>query len=433
MPSDEAIQGVYVFVHWKPIFDDKMKVKLHWNGGSSSWYTLTTASWDQDTLDFSSETSWTATKVNSASFQVEIQKIDQGTADKILVDWVGTLVKYADLNITSVSVSNNPQKGDNVQFSISIENLGTSVAANVDTKIRIKYDTYDWSGYICDYLDWDTNLPAATNETHTITVGVSGIFSHDGNYYAWSVGGYIIDQVDATCNQGSTASYTIDVPFDVDGASSGSRKIFTVVYYDTEFTDLSWVSSVSSFFYSAVSHKMRLHTDNDENLTNYNDGLEEMMNVEYIGLFRSGWDPGDNMDLLEMLTNVSRYASDDLGLTTYTWSSSGHNETLTNFNNHGFDQLVGLFGTGSDPDWLGIAARNCVAIQAENGWGQSFGELILVHELSHPFGADDHNDPDPIPIYCVMREGWNNYFYIHFDWFVHWVGSYNKMTKPYIW
>ncbi|MFX1286797.1 MAG: CARDB domain-containing protein [Promethearchaeota archaeon] len=427
VPSDVTIQGVMVYVHWKPVFDDKIRVKLAWNNWSSAWKSVTAfqGDWDEDWIDFSDATEWNSTIVNSNNFRVVIRKMTQGSsADKVLIDWVGTLVKYVDLNITAASVPNNPEKGDEVEFSITIENLGTTLAGNVDARIKIEGDSYDWSGYICGYRDWDVNLPAGATETHSITI--DAIFNHNGNYYAWNVGDYRVVQVDATCNQDSTNSYITEVPFDVDGASSGAKKIFAVVYYDTEFTDLSWVSSVSSFFYGAVSHDIKVHDDSDELIATYNDGFEELMNVEYVGLFRSGWDPASNLDLEEMFDDVRNYAETDLGLDK-PWKKIGDTGTLTSSENHGFDVLGGLSGTGTQgTGGYGTKTGSCFVVQGVEEDNNDYGGLVLVHELSHHFGASDHHPPEwDILIDCVMKDGEFNVEYP--TYYVHWDGSVDQM------
>jgi hypothetical protein len=138
-----------------------------------------------------------------------------------------------------------------------------------------------------------------------------------------------------------------DSTFEVAGTTTGIKTIFSVVYYDTEFTSLSWVDSVSDYFYSAVSHKMRVHDDNNDTLNTYNDGLEELKNVSYLGLFRPGWDP-DNDSYYNIWSNLTQgHASDDLGLSGYWYlQGSGYPENLTNEANHGFDLLVGFTGVG---------------------------------------------------------------------------------------
>ncbi len=92
-----TIQGVYVYIHWRPSFDDQLHVTLHWNAASSnsSSQTLTASNWTLSYVNFTSATTWTTTKINSPYFKVEIKKYtsSSGYEDGLLVDWVGTTVE----------------------------------------------------------------------------------------------------------------------------------------------------------------------------------------------------------------------------------------------------------------------------------------------------------------------------------------------------
>ncbi|MFX1286104.1 MAG: hypothetical protein ACFFB5_20840 [Promethearchaeota archaeon] len=421
VPSDVTIQGVWVYIHWKPVDDDTIRMKLAWVGGSSAWTNSITAfqeNWDEDWIDFSDATEWNSTIVNSNNFRVVIRKNTQGSADKVLIDWVGVLVKYPELNIKSTSVTNYPKKGDPVEFKITIENIGTSTATDVETRIRIKGGTYSWAEYICDYLDWNGELPAGETEWHYLTF--NKFFNYSGKYFAWNEGDYIIDQVDAKCAEGSTDSYVDDETFDVDSATyPDSCLVFTVVYYDTEFTDLSYISSVSDFFYSAVSHKIKVNNDNNYTVYTRDDGLEELMEVDYVCLFRSGWNPSENYTIHQMMDHLRDFhAKDDLGLSG-SWSQAGTGGYITSVNNHGFDLLVGLSGTGiANISGLGIISGTQVQVNAKASWDQLYAELTLVHELTHNFGADDHDDA---PIWCVMNYAERHSLYKESGWFVYWI------------
>ncbi|MHA1450129.1 MAG: hypothetical protein ACTSP4_11980, partial [Candidatus Hodarchaeales archaeon] len=97
-------------------------------------------------------------------------------------------------------------------------------------------------------------------------------------------------------------------------------------------------------------------------------------------------------------------------------------------NNHGFDICIGLSGDGTENGGLAKSTPGNVFIEcAKNDNIQDYWKLVLVHELSHCFGADDEKPPGfIIPIDCVMDHGEENSLYP--DWYVHWIGSVNQMT-----
>ncbi|MFW9780307.1 MAG: hypothetical protein ACFFE8_15810, partial [Candidatus Heimdallarchaeota archaeon] len=169
VPSTVTIQGVYVYVHWKSVLDDRLSVKLYWNGGASSPSTLSTSAWAFTVLNYTSVTSWTAAKINSDQFRVSLKQVEYGvTQDKLIVDWVGTLVEYADVRAFTCYTLNGT-KGENYSFNILFHNYGTVAAAHFDFKVKLENFNYT------DYDTWINNTYAGTSLNADSSVWVNNI------------------------------------------------------------------------------------------------------------------------------------------------------------------------------------------------------------------------------------------------------------------
>ncbi len=134
MPSGVTIKGVYVYVHWKSVLDDSLRVQLYWSDDSNYTVLSTCAEWTLSTINFTDATAWTPAKVNSGEFVVSLQKYTSGGAegneDKVLVDWVGTLVEYADVRVSSCTLYDS-YKGNNCSIYTEFRNYGTATAEDL--------------------------------------------------------------------------------------------------------------------------------------------------------------------------------------------------------------------------------------------------------------------------------------------------------------
>ncbi len=115
------------------------------------------------------------------------------------------------------------------------------------------------------------------------------------------------------------------------------------------------------------------------------------------------------------------------------WNAAVDGDSLTNSANHGYDELIGLTGIG----YLGIGRGSCpgsvvVVVADEIHNTSKFWELVLIHELSHNFGATHNWDATPPfpPNGYVMNGGENNYLYEE-GWFVHWYTNVNEMSYDF--
>lgn len=288
-------------------------------------------------------------------------------------------------------------------------------------KYRIMADDYnDWHEWTQEYSE---GTPIYAQETEVVIDYINCIFtsSSGGEKYALNAG----DNYNVTSVYARGGAWTDEyVPDEDEGKfevnPTSTTKIFSVVLYDSLFEDLTWLSSVSGFFYDSVSHKVKVNYSG--NIYSYSDGFEQLKGIDYVATFLT-WNPGD-LNTEDMLDDLPEHAGDALGLSG-DWNGAGNWGTLTSKYNHGFDQVIGLSGNGP-PDIMGGRANqpgNKLVLQGRNWGTKKKTELFLVHELSHNLGAS-HD----VPHGYIMKGGEDNPEYAN-GWFVYWYLSKNRMTN----
>ena len=332
------------------------------------------------------------------------------------------------------------QKGDEVEMRTLLINWESTSVGPVYLDYEFYYNYYGFDNiksHTGNGHPTGQYIPRGYGEDNpgvkSIDVDITWRFDNDDGWFAFNTGAFWAEKAYAYVSGYSTKTRTSTEESVT--VSNLNDKIFAVVYYDTEFTSLSWVSSVTSFFSSAVSHKMKVNNDNDVTEDTLNGGLEELMNVDYLIQPRSGWNPSSGYSFAQMLNHLYQtHAENDLGLSS-DWDRTGDGGTLTSYDNHGFDLLLGFTGTGSDAGgavW-DVPGNLLVVCARDTGiWDHKLAELVLVHEMSHNFGAHDPDPPtypDP-PIHCVMDGGEQHNLYSS-GWFVHWTGNVDQMTSSF--
>lgn len=326
--------------------------------------------------------------------------------------------------ITATSADNS-DKGETEHVETYIYNPNPYIIQRFIDELAYKISADDYSDWQNQYTPYiGEGVWWHGGETYVVHDWLSPIFTAQSNKkYALNTGTYELESVIAV-GSGWFDIYSTPNSFTVAGATGGDPKvIFPLVYYDTEFSGLNWISSVSSYFSDAVSHKMKVNDDGDSTLDTYDDGLEELMNVQYFGSFISGWNPDSDWNKSEMYTDIHEHAGNDIGLSG-DWDGNGDDGTRTSYDNHGFDELIALSGTGSENG--GAAGANVLVLCAENDPNQKYYELVLVHELSHHFGASHDHIYD-----CVMQGGELHSLYAS-GWFVHWLGNILEMVPNFM-
>ncbi|MHA2224442.1 MAG: CARDB domain-containing protein [Candidatus Hodarchaeales archaeon] len=298
-----------------------------------------------------------------------------------------------DLTITSTSVTGNPEKGENVPFSITIANNGDIAATEVKVKILIKGDDYDWSDFIGDWVTWDTNLPGWATETHTITS--NNIFEYESKVYAWNAGNYTIDQVSTKSVGGAGDTNLTDVDFDVDQNSEYVEPaIFLHLVYDTEFLANIASNNVKNYtqdldglkeFYEddIIEGEFLINVNNDTG-TRGNAYSFDSYFVHLIPYYGT-WNPSASADWGNTLEQA---AENNLGMTN--WDRGDQWEGQTKAANHGFDLLTGLTGVNGS---AGAAPGNTNYVRWNGPWVGTFNlnwtYVLVLHELIHNFKIDD--------------------------------------------
>jgi hypothetical protein len=309
-------------------------------------------------------------------------------------------------------------------------------------KVKIRSNTYsDWDSWLMETYSNTIASGTASQPTYkSVTITLPHHFVSGNNdpqtnditdRYALNTGNYQITGVHTwwqwASGYESHTAYPRALSFAID-PSEGAHKIFTVVYYDDDFTSMPYIAKyegASKFFDYAVSHSAIVE-DVAADCSATDDfifgGLETLKNVEYIGLFRNR-DATSDLDSCSLLNELRTEARYDLGLRTTWYASGASTGILTSNHNHGFDLFVGLTGTGPGSGGGGCAYfRGNGAVMCARDWFADEHEgaaLLLVHELSHNFGAYDL-EPDlcvvppetgKSPIYSVMSIGQLHPFY----------------------
>jgi hypothetical protein len=321
--------------------------------------------------------------------------------DKVMVDWVGTYVQYPELNVTTVSVANNPEKGDDVQFNITIENIGSGYATDVEARIKIADVSYDWSGYICDSLDWDSILYANTIESHTITI--PKFFNYSGKYYAWNAGYYDIDQLDVQCDEGATNNYTTDESFTINTASTHIVFVAAIVY-----DDLS-TSTVETTFNDIETHSLNVSESDSWQETTFSTLFSTDFQLQ---IFESDHDTSGVQWDTNWITWFSGEGKDILGINygIANWS----NDMGTRSRNHGFDILAGFLDDLGEGTAVGVASNNMMTIQASH----LDISKVYLHEVLHTY------------MHLVIEDGVNKTEHLQYSntW-----ATFNIIHSPFIW
>ncbi|MHA2224430.1 MAG: carboxypeptidase-like regulatory domain-containing protein [Candidatus Hodarchaeales archaeon] len=407
VPASVTVQGVYVFIHWKPALDDNISVKLHWNGGSSDTVSLDTSDWDLVVLNFTDATSWTPTKVNN-NFYVDVQKVTENYADEVIVDWVGTLVEYADVRAKSCSFSAG-SKGSDRYFDLLFHNYGTITADNFDYRLKINSS---------DYTDYETWINK-TYEGTSVTAGsdemempfIPSIFEGTTDYqsttwdgwFALNVGDFnIIDVYIFGDDWGYDFSQPSSSTFDITNSAS-THKIFVAAIACDD------ISTPIDLFNELETHD--LYVENATQTGWDTTDFSTYFSTEFIlTVIESGSDTSvianlggpDSTNTSELSGFTVNEGSTKLGLSVDWqngdgWDPSGRG---TYSSNHGFD-LLAVFVNTTSMGGVGLGWQNTMAFNYEGI--QWITTEVVLHELCHTYMNSgttiEHNKYSPIADY----------------------------------
>ncbi|MFW9990940.1 MAG: hypothetical protein ACFFD4_02650 [Candidatus Odinarchaeota archaeon] len=349
-----------------------------------------------------------------------------------------------EIHATNFYLVSNGMKGAvGAQIKIRFENWGASSSFNF--RVKIESTTYtDWnhwllvtySGSIGSY-NWLRDIPAVSYVTITLpTTFAEGNFGDPlgrvTNRYAFNTGSYKATTMYTWWSTGARTDNIADLSFSVNGYSyPGKPKVFAAVYYDQEFLNLNYIDGISAYFNEAINHEIKKQDSNYNILATYSDGLEGVVYNDYILQIRT-WAPPSSYDTGQALSYlINTRAEEDLGLANnwnvYKDYHPGIGYRLTNFDNHGYDCIIGLSGRGPYGVAGGMAywPGNAAVVQMRSWNDLAYAKIVLVHELSHNYGASH-----TAPIYCIMNDGPSNPGYP--TWFSHYTGNIAEMTSDYV-
>ncbi len=438
IPSGVTIQGVKVYIHWKKIIDDALKVRLHWNesGGQSYWYTLENRSdWTLDMIDFTNETSWTAAKINAnALFKVELERVIENTADLVLVDWVGTYIEYYDIRAEDIAFASGSYKGTNQSFGLKFKNYGTVTSPSSTIYAKVKIEALNYTNYH-SWVSKEFSYSIGTldpGETSSSPIYKQLPYVYQGycdskcetwnGTFAMNIGTYSITDVfvyTSTWNTSTSFSgevYTVSY-------NGYSHKVFCVILEDSAFrsrygTTQNWNGSDFSGGYGASDWEYHPWASCDWTYNEYF-SIDLIPCIVYSYDFTANntkIDPDIPGEVGEEAYNKTRVI---LGLENpwdEEWGTSG-----TSTDNHGFDLLWILMDFVDGNPHGGL---NRIVIRCWDGPNNEEKDAmfhIMQHELGHCYSAVEVPDNGSL---CVMGKGVFN----NFDSHEFLTGNFNTVT-----
>ncbi len=285
----------------------------------------------------------------------------------------------AKLEVVSYTVPSS-DKGEDVSFSIGIRNTGSIPLTDIKVRIKIKADgdtSYDWSGYICWYIDWDPSVSVGVTEVHSITF--DPIFNCPAGWFAWNAGYYKIEKVTATCAEGAYDTRDVEYQFSIGVGTTHTAFVLHLV--DQNFRDSQ---DEDNWFNDLEDMNFLMHS-----ILGYRTDLKTEFQIDLESLVLN-WSPG-TANLKELAVNkITPDAGDLIGKSDdWTYSEKTHKS------NHGFDVLFGhvyLQNTCSeDPyDGGGVARLNRAVLMRYTYIGWPMPQYLgTLHELLHTYDCED--------------------------------------------
>ncbi len=389
-----TIKGVYVYLHWRSVVNDLLRVKIYWyeNGlsNSSDWISLDSQiNWGLSTVNFTSVTSWIAPKINHIGFKVMIEKTANGSTEPILLDWIGIWVGYSDIRVVDIYDSYPTNKGNSHAFELKFKNVGTvtseaSLPCNATLKIQsLNYtDFYVWVNNSYSY-----NVEALDPGETTIFYGAKSVPSVFKGYsdpscstwagwFAQNIGTYNITDVFLSGVDWNTSSSMSNELYSV--TSGSEHKVFVpVIMYHELNTDIP------------IDHFNTIETNN--NLKVLNQITEEWVNTTFkdhlstdfiLKVFESNNDTtGLNKTTRGDFLNEN--AGEILGLSG-NWSLTEG----TSDSNHGFDLLAVYFNESVTDAGNPSGGNNRIFLES---W---LDARATLHEVLHVYMFDIPGDID---------------------------------------
>jgi hypothetical protein len=404
LPNGVTAEHIKVYIHWKSIIDDKIRMRIHWNesGGYSDWRILEKkSSWTLDITDFNE--TWTGSEITNESFMVEIEEITQNDCDLVLVDWVGTLVIYPP-QITEFTAY-KPYKGNEIHVATTIHNYFSTPKTVTGLKYKFYTDTYgDWNSP-SSYGKWTPMYSENTSIPPYATVRIHDylaiFFTDEGTNmtFAFNSGDYETLEVYAEGGGNWSDSYTPSTgegEFEVE-VQAGTHPVFVVHLRDSEF--------INEFEENVTEDTTYMDLLENHNFT-WQDSTttaKTLFGIDFHTL-NFNWTPEEND--LEFLyeTQLNDDAGELLGCGVWV---KRNGSVGTDYNNHGFDLVIGSSGEQNLVD-SPLEIATCSAQMYGNyivtmaGWelfpigGIIYNgaqmQLAFLHEVFHTYDAE-HTGP----------------------------------------
>ncbi len=435
-----APQGVRVYIHWKAVVDDKLKVSIQWDRGSSAWQTLDSqTAWAVDIVNFTTSPLWTPDQLNGNDLRVTLQKDIQNADDAILVDWVGTLVEFYDVRVEDINCTSS-YKGTNQSIGFKFKNYGDiSVSSTIYAKIKVNALNYtDYNVWINKEFTFsiilgpgETTSAFAYSDLPYIFQGYSDPLCESWiGWFAMNIGVFnITDAYVYTSTWNMSASIPSGELYSVN--SSSTHRIFVVPIV---LDDLP--SSTPTSHFDGIENNNSLRIYNVSSSSWEQETFGDYFDTEFIlktfisdnetsGIKYSG--SYDSPNATYYTRFAEELAQDVLGLSSRWangngWDPSGKG---TYTSNHGFDLLVVYTNSSTimyDPPDDNITYRGA------RGWQNTilnnnpgFDARAMLHELIHTYldngSSVEHLNSSQIPIYSMWGfiMGGSPTWYMHPD------------------
>ncbi|MHA1979262.1 MAG: carboxypeptidase-like regulatory domain-containing protein, partial [Candidatus Hodarchaeales archaeon] len=412
------IQGVYVYLHWKSVVDDTIRLKLLWLGSNSGWLTLDAqSSWGLSKVNFTSFTSWTPAKINSEVFHIQVDKVTNGTSEPILLDWVSSWVEYTEIRVTEIDSYYSVKGGANQSFKLKFKNFGTLTSGGETVDVKVKLEALDYDNYhTWVYKNFSFPIesldPGETTENYSyaslpqIFQGYTdpGCTTWDG-WFAMNIGDYNITDVFISTDTWNSTSGTTNDGFYVKFWQT--HRVFVAAILCDDITP-----SFAENLFSDLETNDNFITLNGTKIngswigTWENTTFTDQFSIDFVVIpFESSY----NTSLIstEMWKNSTKKftkyeAKNQLGLTNNWTDHSG----ISN-DNQGFDLILCLINT-SDVETNPYGDLNRIFMNYAGGSG-TWNSRTLLHEVGHvymPDRSDDHLTYNPIAVYNASEDKW---------------------------
>jgi hypothetical protein len=335
-------------------------------------------------------------------------------------DEIKSLNGQFQTNIGNVSIT----KGSGFELPITITNTGTLGAYSISVSIS----SNDYSDYsdVVFYEDYQTLEPGGIY-IHWVEID-SWNFTANGKEYALNTGTY-----DISIDVFNTFDHKLDFRSDAVTVTNPDNVIFVATLEDSNYRSNMdpYIGTTEQFLEDAVSRELWCDPgfwveDLCEFEGGYNvydeDGYEDMLQVDFLFRVFEGWDPSVELDQITNPTEhnltyfAKLFAQTQLGLPDI-WN---HTVEGTAVNNHGYDILLSLtrdiysyFGAGGFV-W-GMDNMAFCAYEGDNS--VNISQAIIVHELSHLFGAleGDVSGIDQDAVFTIVgfimyNQQWHNLY-----------------------